>query len=234
MKKKLLGIFVCMLLIATAIPAVGTMNENEISTNNPRETLQPPGWGLDQKQTNQDGAGFYIVPSQWLAQGFKPTMEKLTAVQLYIFKHDNPPAGIEITVSIRDSLNGSDLTITSENADQIEDYKWVTFDFPDITVIPENKYYIVCRSDGGAAPDNYCWLYGNDNPYDRGDVWVSNDEGLIWGKLVSGPNYQDPDLCFKTFTKKSKDKAFDINTLFLRFLENHPYMFPILRHMLGL
>jgi len=29
MKKKLLGIFVCMLLIATALPAVGTMNEKE-------------------------------------------------------------------------------------------------------------------------------------------------------------------------------------------------------------
>ena len=42
MKKKLLGIFVCMLLIATALPAVGTMNEKEISTNNPREPLQPP------------------------------------------------------------------------------------------------------------------------------------------------------------------------------------------------
>ncbi len=31
-----------------------------------------------------------------------------------------------------------------------------------------------------------------------------------------------------------KNKAFNINLLFLRFLENHPNMFPILRHMLGL
>lgn len=31
MKKKLLGIFVCMLLIATALPAVGTMNDDEIN-----------------------------------------------------------------------------------------------------------------------------------------------------------------------------------------------------------
>jgi len=36
MKKKLLGIFVCMLLIATAIPAVGTMNI-EKSDNIPLE-----------------------------------------------------------------------------------------------------------------------------------------------------------------------------------------------------
>ena len=170
------------------------------------------------------------MPSQWLAQGFKPTKEKLTAVQLYIFKYGNPPAGIEITVSIRDSLNGSDLTITSENADQIEDWKWVTFDFPDITVTPENKYYIVCRSDGGADQDVYCWFYGNDNPYDRGNAWLSWDEGLNWSRT----NPLDTDFCFKTYTKKSKDKAFDINTFFLRFLENHPHLFPILRHLLGL
>ena len=31
-----------------------------------------------------------------------------------------------------------------------------------------------------------------------------------------------------------KNKAFNMNALFLRFLEQHPYMFPILRHMLGL
>ena len=31
-----------------------------------------------------------------------------------------------------------------------------------------------------------------------------------------------------------KNKAFNMNPLFLRFLERHPHMFPILRHMLGL
>jgi len=31
-----------------------------------------------------------------------------------------------------------------------------------------------------------------------------------------------------------KNKAFNMNSLFLRFLERHLHMFPILRHMLGL
>ncbi len=31
-----------------------------------------------------------------------------------------------------------------------------------------------------------------------------------------------------------KNRAFNINQLFLRFLENHPHLFPILRHLLGL
>ena len=33
MKTKIIGILVCMLLIATALPAVGTMNEEEIPTS---------------------------------------------------------------------------------------------------------------------------------------------------------------------------------------------------------
>ncbi len=239
MKKKLLGIFVCMLLIATSLPAVGTMTEKEISTNNPRETLQPPGWGLDQKQTSNCGSGMQFWPPLWHAQSFKPTKNKLTAVQIHCFKYHDPPAGIELTVSIRDSLNGSDLTEVTVNADQIVPTgTWVTFDFPDIDVTPENTYYIVCRSDGGDAANCYAWLYDLNNSYDRGEAWISPNNDSTWVTLWeywgSPPQYPDPDLCFKTFTKKSKDKAFDINTLFLRFLENHPRMFPILRQLLRL
>ena len=173
------------------------------------------------------------MPSQWCAQGFKPTQEKLTAVQLYIFRHDNPPSGIEITVSIRDSLNGSDLTITSVNADKIKKYEWVWFNFPDINVTPEKQYYIVCRSDGGQSPDVYCWFYGNNNSYDRGDAWLSFDEGSNWDKLESGANYNDPDFCFKTYSKKSRE----VNRPFLNFLQyflqQHPDLFSILRYLLG-
>ena len=232
MNKKLVVILVVTLLITTAIQAVGTMIEIEVFVDNPKEMLLPIGGGLDQKQTKQDGRGFKILPSHWLSQGFKPTKEKLAAVQLYIFKGNNPPVGIELTVSVRDSLNGSDLTETSVSADQIEDYKWVTFNFPEISVTPEEQYYIVCRSDGGTTDDCYCWFFGSDNPYDRGDAWYSVDEGLNWDKF--GSEYQDPDFCFKTYSKKPRDKAFEINMFFLRFLENHPRIFPILQQLLGL
>jgi hypothetical protein len=234
MYKKIVCILVLTLLITTAISAVGIMNEKEISINNSPVTFQPIGQGLDQQQTNQEGSGFLIIPTQWLAQGFKPTVEKLAAVQLYIFKHGSPPAGVKLTASIRDTLNGSDLAVTSVSADQIEDYKWITFNFPEINVTPEEQYYIVCRSDGGSGDNVYCWFYGNNNPYDRGNAWMSVDEGLNWDKFVTGYNYQDPDFCFKTYSKKTRDRTFETNLLFLRFLENHPRIFPILRQLLGL
>ncbi|UCF49152.1 MAG: hypothetical protein JSU91_05230 [Thermoplasmatales archaeon] len=230
MYKKLVGILVMMLLISTAIPTMGIMIKSEISKENYPITFQPLGSGLDQQQTNQEGQGLIILPSQWLAQGFKPSVEKLAAVQLYIFKHDNPPAGIEITVSIRDTINGSDLVQISVSADQIEDYKWVTFNFPEITVTPEETYYIVCRSDGGSGTDVYCWFYGSNNPYDRGYAWVSLDAGETWGKIV---NYDNPDFCFKTYSKNTRSRPYVINSIFLRFIEDHPHMFPLLRFLLG-
>jgi hypothetical protein len=205
MYKKIIGLIISMLLITTAISAVGTTNDKIITNENPITSYQPFGGGLDQQQTKQDGMGFNIVPEQWLAQGFKPTKEKLASVQLYIFKHDNPPEGIEITVSIRESLNGVELAIANESADQIEDYKWVTFNFPEINVTPEKQYYIICRSDGGSGMDVYCWFYANDNPYDRGDAWMSADEGNIWSKFETDPSYNYPDFCFKTYSKKTNN-----------------------------
>jgi len=234
MNRKIIGIFVVTLMIGTALPALGTMNRSIDSTCiNKNIDFQPYQQnGVDQEQTSQCGSGYNIVPSQWLAQGFKPSVAKLTAVQLYIFKHDSPPDGILITVSIRDSLDGSDLTVISANADQIEDYKWVSFDFPDIDVTPENTYYIVCRSNGGGGDNFYCWFYENDNPYNRGDGWFSNDAGLSWAK-PSGSEINDIDFCFKSWYTESKNKPY-INTPFLNFLENHPHMFPLLRQLLDL
>jgi len=231
MYKKLVGILVMALLITTAVSAVENINEKVTSLEKSPVILQPIGSGLDQQQTNQEGQGMIITPSQWLAQGFKPTVEKLAALQLYIFKHNNPPAGIEIFVSIRDSINGSDLVLTSVSADQVEDYKWVTFNFPEITVTPEESYYIVCRSDGGSGTDVYCWFFGGNNPYERGDAWVSLDEGENWDKLE---NYNNPDFCFKTYSKNTRSKTFEINNLFVRFFENHPHIFSLLQKLLGL
>jgi hypothetical protein len=234
MYKKIIGILVMTLLITTALPAIGTtMTDDEISINNSGNSLPLQLWGKDQQQTKSDGYGFYIIPTQWCAQGFKPTKEKLTAVQLYILKINDPPAGIEITVSIRDSLNGSDLTIKSESADQIEDWKWVWFDFPDINVTPEKQYYIICRSDGGVIPDGYGWLFANNNTYNRGDAWTSFDEGLNWTKLESGTNYQDPDFCFKTYSKKPRQVNRPLLNLLQLFLQRHPNLFTILQYLLG-
>ena len=206
MKKKIIGIFICTLLIATALPALGTMNRTTSITciNKNIDFKQCQKNGVDQEQTDHCNRGFGLRPSEWYAQGFKPTMKKLTSVQLRMFKNGNPPDGLEITVSIREDLIGKDLTSTSEDADQIGYDNWVKFDFPDITVIPEKTYYIVCRCNGGHDLHVYAWLYDKGNPYERGDTWGSIDSGISWYDLWS-EYASDPDFCFKTYgNKKSK------------------------------
>jgi hypothetical protein len=243
-RKKIIGILICMLLIATTIPAVGTLTEKEISISNPREPLPPTKWGLDQEQDTNCGVGMAILPNCTLCQSFKPTINKLTAVQIHCFKYWNPPKGIKLTVSIRDSLNGSDLTELTVDADTIKPAldggTWVMFDFPDINVTPENTYYIVCNGDGGIYPNNYAWYFQKDNAYTRGDAWYKHINESSWYTLhdyfikYNVTKYPEPDYCFKTYTKKSKNIELIENAFFQRFLENHPNLFPLLRQLLGL
>jgi len=69
-----------------------------------------------------------------MAQGFTPSMEILTRIELYLFKSGNPPE--DITVSIRDSLDGSDLVFKSIDADSADNLTffianqpvWTNFD----------------------------------------------------------------------------------------------------------
>ncbi len=83
--------------------------------------------------------------------------------------------------------------------------------------------------------DTYCWLFDLNNSYDRGIAYQSEDNGSTWVDLEDpwqDPNYMHVDFCFKTYHTKPKNKAMD--TPFLRFLENHPHLFPLLRQLLRL
>ena len=239
MRKKIIGILVCTLLIATALPAIG-MNINIRDSNavslvgtdgNDGMSPSPPFWwliGSDQKQL-KDGYGFWIIP-QWIwVQEFKPSKDKLTAVSLWFFKGGNPPDGIEITVIIRNSLNGENLAEKKINADKIKmepQATWVLFDFEDITVTPEETYYILCTGSGGDIYNASYWMLDYNTSYNRGITWSSYDSGNTWNK---GRNI---DFCFITYWKKPRNRA--INTPFLNFLQQHPNLFPILRHLLRL
>jgi hypothetical protein len=231
MKAKIIAILVMMLLIATALPAIGVTikkgNENSLPLSN---------GSVDQKQTTSDGWGEGLHPPYVSAQSFKPAMENLTAVQLWFFKHANPPAGVRITVSIRDSLNGSDLTAKTINADDVgiqgHPGTWVFFNFEDITVIPEETYYIVCSGSKGDANGCYCWLFDLNDKYTRGEAWYSNDSGASWITLEEAyfPELPEPDFCFKTYFKQTRDKS--TNKSFPWFLEKHPNLFLLIEKLL--
>jgi len=208
MKKKIIGIFVCMLLITTVLPISGLAEYNEKKAVNTKINdsleIKPVGYQgngeiLDQSQTLQSGWAWYLQPTQWIAQGFKPTTTELTRVELYLYRDYDPPVDTIITVSIRNSLDGNDLTSTEIVAGYFTpNPKWVEFNFPDIQVIPEQSYYIVARSDCTSSSGAYAWACRFNNPYERGDAWISHDQGTEWIK-IDFEEEPECDMCFMTY-----------------------------------
>ena len=240
LNRKILGILVMALLIGTAMTTIA-VNENNYNFSESRSFKPvdvPDSWleGADQYQTDDYRYGMVIAPDFHVAQEFKPTKEDLTAVALYFFNKD-APSNIDITVSIRDSLDGVDLTTKTISADDknIKPDGWVMFDFDDITIIPEETYYIICYASDGVLNFCYCWCFDVANKYDRGKAW-SSEFGGPWTDLEDpgwDPEFVELDLCFITyFQEPPKNKA--INSPFLQFLENHPHLFPLLQKLLGL
>jgi len=155
---------------------------------------------LDQQHTSHIYRGWGLFEDQWVAQGFKPRLNTITRVELYIFKAGNPPGGASITVSIRSSLGGSDLVVISISGSGISPSgTWVNIDFSDIDITPESLYYIVVRAPQCPYGDCFAWLYDINNPYTRGDAWGSFDGGSNWWEMDEPPDDPKTDCCFKTY-----------------------------------
>jgi hypothetical protein len=110
-----------------------------------------------------------------------------------VVKRYNPG---DFRLSIRENLDGSDLTSINLSSDDIaEDLSWKVFNIPDIMVIPGQTYYIVCTTFDVASYDAYYWYYGINDEYEDGEAWIKTSS---WKELsISG--FPDPDFGFKTF-----------------------------------
>lgn len=168
-----------------------SINSNSIPLLSPFDTL-------DQQQTVDSDNAFSVTGNGSFAQSFIPTLERLTQVELKIYK-----MGIinGVKISIRSNLTGPDLTWKFLNATQIPtnpiNKSWVEFDFQDIFITPGNTYYIIWKPVG--IPDCYnntYWCFGTNNPYINGSTWIHLYN--YWAHF-SPVNFSNPDFCFKTY-----------------------------------
>lgn len=218
MRKKIVGILVVTLLIATAIPALGIaeINENKKINNNENEIqeisfydIQIDGENnitpltldqLDQSQTQADNN--LIINSFGCAQSFKPSLSTLTKFSLYLsstFDINGHWSFGTYHVSIRKaSLTSSDIlygTVQSSDLPKGTAF-WLNFyTSSPVTVTPGDTYYIVIYGTNPtiwAAAELY-WWYGSWTSYANGEAYY--EDGLGWWLLFMG----SADFCFKTY-----------------------------------
>jgi hypothetical protein len=136
---------------------------------------------------------------QWCAQSFRPSLPVLTKVNLLIYKIN---ISCILILSIKDNLSGNDLVVMSKDPNEIyekNNIKWITFNFPDIKVIPNSTYYIVVKcyygcNDNENNPNCYSWIYGYKTDYILGETWIINKlNSYKWTDLLTY------DFCFETY-----------------------------------
>ena len=152
----------------------------------------------------------FLTDDDWLAQSFIPSKNMITKVDLetFISMVNSNEIG-PIHVSIRKNLTEEDLTEMSVMPQQIRCHmipvipkpQWTTFDIPDISVIPGDEYYIVCRFDTDSIGS---WLYaGKDYSHDPEYVGDAYQEGTGYYSRNSGRTWSEcsdiHDFCFVTY-----------------------------------
>lgn len=139
---------------------------------------------IDQQWKRCSGFGEILFSDDiYYAQSFSPTTSKISKLVLALGRRGNPS---DLIVSVMRSLDGEELTKVSIPSEDVPYEGWIEIDCDDITVIPGQTYYIVCRTTAGDGDTNYyAWWFGyNDDgqqeEYTRGERWTSYDSGKYY------------------------------------------------------
>ena len=152
----------------------------------------------------------WIEQDNHAAQSFIPSFDILTKIKLRM-TYFNFNELSSLSFSIRNELSGDDITAITLNASEIDPISlndqffylkplfngYVTIDFPDISVIPGEKYYIVCNTSAEIQEVwDINWHGQKNDAYENGECYESLDNGESW-TLSS----QCADLIFITYGK---------------------------------
>lgn len=149
------------LAIFIALVSISAVNAETLKftteTGNSLVAVAPPGLPgltIDQQQATDTGATYMGTCYGHPWQSFVPSKSILSAGAIHI-AFDNPTNTENLTMHIRASPNGTDLTKVTVPESSIVIGEWLSFDLPDIAVIPGNTYYIVMDNEG--AVSYYGW-----------------------------------------------------------------------------
>jgi len=151
MKKKIVGIFVCMLMIAATTTIVSGKENMMPSVIDQQQPATPELYWLESGIEN------------W--QQFKNRGNILEKVELHIGCYFTGSS--DITLSIKEDPAGSALTSITYHATDLPDnfQDWFTFDVPDVRLSFKKVYYICLRFDIGSE---YAGSGSHNDPYPKG------------------------------------------------------------------
>ncbi len=112
----------------------------------------------------------------WAAQSFQPSISLITEAFLPLAKTGSPTS--DITVHVRSTINGSDLTngtVVIDDADIPQTLGWVSVDFPGqgISITAGNTYYIAITTTGLDSDNYFVWgtVSHAEDQYSDGTLW---------------------------------------------------------------
>jgi hypothetical protein len=131
---------------------------------------------LDQASEVMWDVGAGLERNWWVWQEFRPTMDNLEQVDVYLM-NAFVPSTVTVSFQVRDG--GTVLWGTSFSADLISGVDWFEIDTPQISLVPDDSYRLYLTSDltyeqilGGAG---LSWEAARNDPYSRGiSSWESD------------------------------------------------------------
>ena len=118
----------------------------------------------------------YNSSQNWAAQSFKPTITSINKIYLPLIKQGSPSGNI--TVHIRQSINGTDLTngtATILGANVGTNLSWLEATFPNngAAVVQGQTYYIAVTTTGTSSSNYYKWPSVKEeiDVYSNGTLW---------------------------------------------------------------
>jgi hypothetical protein len=224
MKKKIVCMFFCTLLIsvigstASGITSNTTLQEKPNEETIPLQILKV----VDQSQET-DNEHLYIPTGTF--QGFVPQRKKLVAVEVKIGHWMAEFSSPQITLKIEKPFGNVITSATVSTSDvpnlaENDETGWVFFDVNDVQLTKGETYFIVLYFN---LNSDFAWSGAYGDPYPP----AQSSMGGNW------------DFCFRTYFRKSLDISGSknnenlVNPGLLSILERFPNAFPLLRQLVG-
>jgi hypothetical protein len=188
--KKVTTIFLVFLFIITSFSFVQGVKIQD----NTIELIDQTNGGGGSCSGCEGASPMLLTDGVYIAQSFTPSHNVISKIVLYLTKSGTPPAGMKLTLFIRETLDGEDLVSMEKELDGNEDiYFLLNFDIQDINVISGNMYYMIIMTDDvGSENNGYSWFSTNENSYKRGSCWTSFN-------MIKWTEKEEYDMFFDTY-----------------------------------